>query len=443
MEPVLSRGAGLDVHKKWIVVCVLIRLADGRLQRETRTFGTSTRQILELADWLAQVGVTEVAMESTGVLWKPVYNLLDGRFKLLVCNAAHIRNVPGRKTDVKDAEWIAELLLYGLLRASFVPPRPIRELRDLTRERSALVADRVRVANRIEKVLEDANLKLQAVASNVLGVSGRLILNALLAGERDAARLAALARGKLCAKKAELTEALNGRVTEHHVFMLRQALQQVDSLDAQVEAYSERVAEVQAREDQAQAQQEAGGGTGATGTGPADSAAGQARGQLSYGAAMRALKSIPGVARKVAEVVISEIGLDMSRFGGSADRLASWAGVCPGNNESAGKILSGKTRKGNRYLRSILCEAAWAAWRAKPNFLRSQFTRLARRRGAKRAAMAVGHSILRIMFQILSTGTLYEELGADYHERLDATRLTRYLVRRLEKLGHRVVLATA
>ena len=435
MEVSAPRCAGLDVHKKSVMVGVRL-VEKGGLRKEVREFGTMTNQLLELADWLAAQGVTHVAMESTGVLWKPVYNLLEGRFTLLVCNAQHIKNVPGRKTDVKDCEWLAQLLQHGLLRASFIPPPPIRELRDLTRERTCRVEDRVRVVNRIEKVLENANLKLQSVASNIVGVSGQAMLQAIVAGERDAAKLAQLARGRLCSKRAQLEEALTGRITEHHVFMLRQGLEQLNNLETQIEAFSQRISGVQAREDQAS------GPPAQAASGPNSASASNLRSSgntVTFAAAMAGLETIPGVGVKVAEGILAEIGLDMSQFG-SGERLASWAGICPGNNESGGRQLSGKTRKGNRALRSLLCEAAWAAWRSKTTYLSAQFTRLMRRRGAKRAAVAVGHTILKIVFHILRDGVVYEELGSDYFVKLNPEKLTRQLVKRLEKLGHRVVL---
>jgi transposase len=404
METLYPCCAGIDVHKKNVVVCVR-QTAGAPVRQEVRTFSTMTRDLLALADWLAERGVTHVAMESTGVYWKPVFNLLEGRFQVLLVNAEHIKQVPGRKTDVKDSEWIAELLQHGLLRASFVPPAPIRELRDLTRQRTQLIGERSAAANRIQKVLEDANIKLGSVATDVLGVSGRAMLEALVAGATDPEQLADLARGRLREKVPALQLALHGRVTDHHRFLLQLHLEHVTHLDALIGQLGGRIEEVMAP----------------------------------FAPAVEQLTTIPGVSQRVAETVVAEIGTDMERFP-TADHLASWAGMCPGNNESAGKRRSGRTTKGSRWLRTILVQAAWAASHTRDTALSAQYRRLARRRGRKRALIALGHTLLVIIYHLLKKKVPYSELGGDYLERQEPERLTRQLVKRLEKLGHKVTL---
>jgi transposase len=397
--------AGLDVHKKNVVACVRRGAAGAAARQEVRTFSTMTADLLALADWLAECGVSHVAMESTGVYWKPVFNLLEGRFEVLLVNAEHIRQVPGRKTDVKDCEWIAQLLQHGLLRASFIPPAPIRELRDLTRQRSQLIGERSAAVNRIQKVLEDANIKLASVATDVLGVSGRAMLEALVGGVTDPEQLADLARKRLREKIPALQVALHGRVTEHHRFLLRMHLEHVALLDGLIGRLGERIEAVMAP----------------------------------FAEAAERLTTIPGVSQRVAETVVAEIGADMERFP-TADHLASWAGMCPGNNESAGKRRSGKTTKGSRWLRQVLTQAAWAASHTKGTYLAAQYRRLAGRRGKKRALVALGHTLLVIMYQVLKKKGAYAELGGDYLERREPERQTRQLVKRLEKLGHKVTL---
>jgi len=397
--------AGLDIHKDTVVACVRRLDEHGHLSEEIRTFGTMTVALLSLADWLAEHGVTHAAMESTGVYWKPVYHVLEGQFELLLVNAQHIKQVPGRKTDVKDCAWIAQLLQHGLLKGSLVPPPFQRELRDLTRQRTQMVREQARVAQRIQKVLEDANIKLASVATDVMGASGREMLRALIAGTTDAKEMAKLAKGRLKAKKASLQQALTGRVTDHHRFMLSMHLTHYEQLEALIAQFNERIG-----------------------------------GQLvPFVQEVELLKTIPGIAERTAEVLLAEIGPDLTPFP-TADHLASWAGMCPGNNESAGKRRSGGTRKGNQWLRSALIQIAWAASRTKDTYLSAHFRRLKARRGAKRAAVAVSHTILVIIYHVLTRKSIYQDLGADYLDRLGADRLTHQLVKRLERLGHKVTL---
>jgi transposase len=405
MDILYACCAGLDVHKKTVVACVRRCDAQGRTHKQVRTFGTMTGDLLALSDWLAEQGVTHVAMESTGVYWKPVFNLLEGRFQVILVNAHHIKQVPGRKTDVKDAEWIAELLQHGLLRSSFVPPPPIRELRDLTRQRAQLVAEKSAAANRVQKVLEDANIKLSCVATDIVGVSGRAMLEALIAGEEDPGQLADLAQKRLRQKIPALQLALRGRVTAHHRFQLRLLLDHVAHLEELIGRLGGRIEEVMAP----------------------------------FAEAAERLTTIPGVDQRTAEVIVAEIGTDMTQFP-TAGHLASWAGMCPGNNESAGKRKSGKTTKGSRWLRQVLTQAAWAASHTKGTYLAAQYRRLAGRRGKKRALVALGHTLLVIIYEVLKNSTTYQDLGADYLDQLEPERLTRYLVKRLERLGHKVTL---
>jgi transposase len=405
VDTLYPRCAGIDVHKNNVVVCVRCCDRPGQVFEEVRTFSTMTSDLLALSDWLAEHGVTHVAMESTGVYWKPVFNILEGRVAVILVNAEHIKKVPGRKTDVKDCQWIAQLLQHGLLKASFVPPQPIRELRDLTRQRTQLIQERTAAANRIQKVLEDANIKLAGVATDVLGVSGRDMLEALIAGETDPEKLADLARKRLREKIPALRLALQGRVTDHHRFLLRMHLDHITHLEELIGRLGGRIEEALAPFAQAQEQ----------------------------------LQTIPGISQRVAETVLAEIGTKMEQFP-SADHLASWAGMCPGNNESAGKRRSGRVTKGNRWLKRILVQAAWAASHTKGTYLAAQYRRLAKRRGVKRALVAVGHTLLVIIYHVLKRGTTYAELGADFLERLEPARLTRQLVKRLEALGHKVTL---
>jgi transposase len=405
VDTLYPRCAGIDVHKKTVVVCVRLADGPGKPRQEVRTFATMTGDLLALSDWLAERGVTHAAMESTGVYWKPVYHLLEGRFELLLVNAQHVKQVPGRKTDVRDCQWLAELLQHGLLKASFVPPPPIRQLRDLTRQRAQLVGEKTAVANRIQKVLEDANIKLAGVASDVLGASGRDMLEALCAGETDPEELADLARQRLREKIPQLRLALAGRVTEHHRFLLRMHLDHLAHLEGLIGRLGARVEAVLA---------------------PFAEAAGR-------------LTTVPGVSRRVAEVVVAEIGADMGQFP-TAAHLASWAGLCPGNHESAGKRKGGRATKGDRWLRTALVQAAWAASRAKGTYLQAPYRHLARRRGRRRALVAVAHTLLLVIYHLLRDGTTYRELGPEHLDRQGPERLTQRLVKRLERLGHKVTL---
>lgn len=407
MEVIYRVCAGLDVHKDSIKACLRKPGSQGRVS-EIQSFGTTTREILRLMEWLCLAGCTHVAMESTGVYWKPVYNVLEGSFELLLINAAHIKQVPGRKTDVKDCQWIAELLECGLLRASFIPPKPIRELRELTRHRKTLIQERGRIANRIQKVLEAANIKLGSVASDILGVAARSILQALIQGERNTEKLAALGAGKLRADPRQIEEALFGKFTGHHAFLLGQLLMQVEFLSARIMECDERVE-------------------------------GLCR---PFEPILERLRGLPGVGHRGAEQIVAELGVDMNRFP-TAQQAASWVGICPGNNESAGKRKSGKTRKGNRWMRSLLVECAWAAGRTQGCYFNAQFRQMARRRGAKKAAVAVGHSLLVAAYHIIRDGVEYRDLGPDHFDRVNRQRLTRYHLRRLEELGYQVEMKEA
>lgn len=434
MDVLINRCAGLDVHKKTIVVCVLVVGADGRVSKEIREYRTMTRDILNLADWLAQSEVTHVAMESTGVFWKPIYNLLDGRFEILLVNAQHIKQVPGRKTDVKDCEWIARCLQHGLLRASFIPSRATRDLRDLLRHRAQLASEKTRETNRIHKILEDANIKLGAVASDILGVSGRAMIRAMIDGEEDSEALAELARRKLRGKIPDLRVALEGKVLDHHRFMLRMHLAHVEYIESQIE-------EITVRVEQLMSPQGPSGGPdgGRSQELVADAVSQPVQQPFSYDQAIALLVPVPGLERSVIQNILAETGLDMAQFP-SAAHISSWAGVCPGNNESAGKRRSGKTTKGSRWLRRSLCQAAWAAARSCDTYFSAQYKRLAPRRGKKRAIMAVAHSLLVTIYHMLKTRTPYRDLGANWFDQLHPEKLTRYLVRRLETLGYKVSL---
>jgi transposase len=400
MQVISERCAGLDVQKKTVVACVVTPQGP-----ETRTFGTMTAELLPLADWLLAYGCTHVAIESTGDYWKPVFNILESTCEVILVNAQHVKAVPGRQTDVNDAAWLAELLPHGLLRASFIPPVAQRELRDLTRYRSTFIHERVTLINRVQKRLEEANSKLAAVAPDSMGVSGRAILAALIAGHTEPHTLVELAKGRLRSKREPLAKALEGRVKPHHRFVLTELLCQVNSLDDTIARFDAQIQEI---------------------CGPVEEAVGL-------------LDTIPGVARHTAEMLIAEIGTDMSRFP-SADHLAAWAGVAPGHHESAGKQASGKTRKGNRFLRTTPVQAAHAAARTQGTYLSAQYRRLVTRRGKKRAIMAVAHSILVIAYDMIQRQEPYREAGADFFDRLQPEDTARRLVKRLEHLGYHVTL---
>jgi len=443
VEVIYERCAGLDVHKKTVVACRVVSQGSGRKEQETRTFGTVTAELLEMVDWLTEWECTHVAMESTGEYWKPVYNLLEGQVEILLVNAGHIKAVPGRKTDVGDAEWIADLLRHGLLRASFVPPRPQRELRDLTRQRSNLVRERASVMNRLQKVLEAANIKLASVTKTG-SVSAREMLEAMVAGESDPVALAGMARGRLRAKRSQLEQALTGRVSAHHRFLLESHLQHIDFLGKQIERYSAEIAARMEQNDLASVRPLNGPGGTAPGPDkvPHQPEAPEGReNTLSAVQAVALLDTIPGIDRWQAEVILAEIGLDMGRFP-TAAHLASWAGVAPGNNESAGKRRSGKTRPGNPTLSKTLVLAANAAARGKNTYLAAQYSRLAARRGKKKAIVAVAHSILVIVYHLLSRQEPYQDLGGNYFDERKRESVTNRLVRRLEKLGYHVALAS-
>jgi transposase len=392
------RCAGLDVHKDTVVACA--RCVSAPVAHEVRTFATTTTGLLALADWLEAHGCTHVAMEATGVYWKPVWHVLETGFTLLLANAQHIRNVPGRKTDVNDATWIAQLLAHGLIRSSFVPPAPIQELRDLTRTRKQLVREVAQHALRLQKVLEDANLKVSSVLSNILGQSGRAMLQALIAGEQEPERLADLARGTARQKHAELVEALRGRVTPHHRRLLQLHLGLVEALESAL--------------------------------GEVDAAVGKSLAPISAAAAL--LTTMPGVSDIVAHVIVAEIGADMSRFP-TAGHLVSWAGLCPRNDESAGKRRSTRVRHSGVWLKTTLVTAAWAAVRRKDTYMHAQFLRLRARRGAKKAILAVAASMLTAAYHMLRDGVEYHDLGADHFDRRDRTKVISRLVRRLTELG--------
>ena len=409
MEIIYDRCAGLDVHKKTVTACRIYPDASGHAAKDIRTFTTMTPDLINLSDWLAEVGISHVAIESTGEYWKPVFNILEGNFDVVLVNAQHVKAVPGHKTDVCDAQWLAELLQCGLLQASFIPPQPQRDLRDLTRYRTNLVQERTMVVQWLHKVLESANIKLAAVATNVLGVSGRMMLQQIVAGSADPAALADLAKGRLRDKRAALEQALTGLVRPHHRMLIADHLTHIDFLDERIEFISQEIAKHMDEHF------------------PDDDES------------LRLLDTIPGVDRKTAELILAEVGSDMSRFP-SADHLASWAGLAPGNNESAGKKRSGKVRKGDRWLRAGLIQAAHAASRKASCYLASQYRRLAARRGSKKAVVAVAHSILVSVYFILSRREPYHDLGPSYFDERKREATVERLTHRLEKLGYRVSL---
>ena len=437
MQIVYARCAGLDVHKKTVVVCVRIVAEDGTLTTHVRTFGTTTAQLLALIDWLLSLAISHVALESTGEYWKPLYNLLEGSFAVLVVNAAHLKHVPGRKTDVKDAEWIAELLSHGLLRPSFVPPAPQRALRDLTRQRSNLVQERARVVNQMQKVLEWANIKLSSVVTDVTGVSARAMLEALIAGQTDVAVLAELAQGRLRAKRAELEQALRGTLQSHHAFMIAQHLAHLDFLDEQIAAFDAQIETM----IQTSGRPPSDGGVSEREATAAPAALDRPeRGSTSSWAAARTIcDAVPGIGPRIAETIVAELGTDMARFP-SAAHAASWAGLAPGQHESAGKRRAVRIGKGNRYLKGGLIQAAWAAIKVKDSFLAAFYRRLAARRGKKKAIVAVAHKILVIVYTLLKTGEVYQERGAVALSERQKDRLLERMQRKIAQLGYKVSL---
>jgi transposase len=423
--------AGLDVHKKMLVACILRTHEDAQIPKEIRTFETTTPALLALLDWLLQQGVAQVAMESTGEYWRPIYNILEGHLQILLVNARHIKAVPGRKTDVKDAEWIAQLLQHGLLKASFVPPRDQRDLRDLTRQRANLVAERADVVNRLQKVLEDANIKLGCVATNVMGVSGRAILEALVAQEADPSVLSELAQGRLRQKRQTLLQALTGRFREHHRFLVSTHLAHIDFLDEQIQAFAKQIQE--------QMQRMSAPPPPTDPDPPASSQEPPSAGPPSYPEACAVMDAVPGIDVKVAEAILAETGTDMSRFP-SEGHLSSWAGVAPGNHESAGKRYSGKTPAGNRALRKALVQAAHGAVRKKGSYFGAFYQRLLVRRGKKRAILAVAHKVLVVIYHLLKYRRSYADLGADFFDTHNRQRIANRLIHRLNELGYTVQL---
>ncbi len=407
MDVLHPKCAGLDVHQQTVVACARI-IGGQAMTHDVRTFGTTTPELLALSDWLTEHGGTHVAMESTGVYWKPVWHVLDGAFELVLANAMHIRNIPGRKTDVNDATWIADLLAHGLIRGSFVPPEPVQDLRDLTRTRKQLVREIAQHTLRIQKTLETANIKLTAVLTDILGVSGRAILQALVTGERNPERLADLAHERVRASRGDLVAALHGRVTAHHRFMLQLHLTQIEALEAAVRDVEARLGEALAP----------------------------------FRAALDHLSTMPGVSATVARVIVAEIGFDMTRFP-TAGHLVSWAGLCPRLHESAGKRLSNRTRSSNPWLKTTLVQAAWAAARKKDSYFRAQFLRIKSRRGPKKAVLAVAASMLTAAYHMLRDGADYRDLGADHFDRRDKATLAKRLIARLHDLGVHVEVRAA
>jgi transposase len=405
MQVIYQRCAGIDVHKKTVVVCVLLTQADGTVQKQTRTFATMTADLLALDEWLRSLHIEHLALESTGVYWHPIWNILEEGRHILLANPQHLKAVPGRKTDIKDAEWLADLHRHGLLKASFIPPKPVRVIRELTRYRKTLVQERAREVNRLQKVLEGANIKLASVATDVLGKSGREMVEALVGGEQDAQALSELARGRLRARLPALRLALEGRVQPHHRFLLGRILAHIDFLEESIQEVQRAIEERLAPFEEA----------------------------------VTLAQSVIGIQATAAAAIVAEIGIEMHRFP-SDKHLASWAGISPGNKQSGGKRLSGATTSGNPYLRAILGEVAWAIARTKDNYLSAFYHRVARRRGKQKAIMALAHKVLVILYHVLREKKPYTDLGADYFDTLDASRIQRHHVRRLEQLGYTVML---
>src|SRR6266705_5775499 len=405
MLELFARCAGLDVHKKTVVACVMLTLLSGKVRKQVRTFATTTQGVLALADWLTSQQVSHVAMESTGLYWRPVFTILEGAFTVILVNAQHIKAVPGRKTDVKDSQWLAELLRPGLLKASFIPPQPIRDLRDLVRYRESLIEERSREINRVQKGLATANIQLSSVVSDVMGASGRAMFQALITGEQSPEVLAELAQGSVHKKIPQLREALLGRVDAHHQILLSPLLAHISFLDQTIFQLFFQIQQY----------------------------------LTPYEEAVELLVSIPGVAAETAACILGEIGVDMRCFP-TAAHLASWAGVCPGNRESAGKRLSGQTTKGNKRLKAALAEVVWVLSHMKDNYLSAQYHRLARRLGKPKAVMAVAHSLLVIIYHLLRDKQPYRDLGATFFEAREKERVVKGALRRLENLGYTVTL---
>lgn len=406
MRIIHEHVAGLDVHKKTVVAATLVKDATGAWQQARRTFGTMTQDLLALSDWLLEQGVTHVAMESTGDYWKPIFNILESNFEVLLANAQHLSRVPGRKTDESDAEWIAECMQCGLLKPSFIPPPGQRELRELTRYRTTFVRERASLVNRVQKVLEGANIKLASVASDVVGVSGRAMLAALIEGQASPEEMAELAKGALRAKRDLLAQALEGRVKAHHRFVLTELLCQVDSLDETIARFDGQIEEA----------------------------------CRPFEEAIVILDTLPGVARETAQRMAAEMGIDMSRFP-TADHLSAWAGAAPGNKQSAGKRYSGRRRKGNQPLLTVMMQAAWSAIRAKDNYFRSLYYHLVRRLGSQKAILAVAHAMLVAAYHMLKKHEPYRELGADYFDEQNPKAKeakAKRLVKQLKRLGYQV-----
>ena len=408
MEQVFSHCAGIDVHKKFLVVCRRWVDPAGQLQQDKCRFSTMTDDLHALSDWLTEVGITHVAMESTGVYWQPVFNILEGSVVVWLVNSQHVKNVPGRKTDMTDCEWLAQLMACGLLKPSFIPSRPQRELRDLVRYRQNLVEERTRVVHRLQKVLEDANLKLASVVTDVQGVSAQEMLHHLVAGQEDPAQLAALARGSLRRKQTELERALRGRFTPHHRGLVAELLTHLDFADERLQAIEAQIEE-------------------------------QLQGMPGFPEAIERLDTLPGVSRLTAIAMLSEMGIDMAQFP-SAQHLCSWCGLAPGNNESGGKRRSAKRRSGNPYLRRTMVQAAWSACKKKDSYLKSLYHRLAARRGKNRAIVAVARTLLQVAYHLIERGETYQDLGGDYLDRVDREHSSQRLVRRLKALGYEVKL---
>jgi transposase len=403
MELLHPHCAGLDLHKETVVACIR-HMVNSTVTTEVKSFQTTTQQLMDLSDWLSSQGVTHIAMEATGIYWKPVWHILsDGEFELILANAAHVKNVPGRKTDVNDATWLADLMAHGLIRASFVPDEPTQQMRDLLRTRKQFVRERSSHTQRIQKTLEDANIKLDSVITDIVGLSGRRMIEALIGGETDPEALAALAHGRIRATKAELEAALRGRVTAHHRFMLRIHLNHLDALNTTIADIDK---EVDANVEP-------------------------------FRVAIEMLTTMPGVSSLAAEVMVSEIGIDMSRFK-TEGHLISWAGLCPKNDESAGKRRSTRMRKGAPWLKTTLIQCAWAASRKKGSYLQAQFLRIRSRRGAKKAIGAVATSMLTAAYHMLKDGTLYQDLGANHFDNRDKGKQALRLVNRLQSLGFTV-----